>query len=78
VENQSEDVESPHAQDPTPQRDSGSILHKLGLLHLLEKGGEIPQLDKQIMKVLKSKGGNVEDFFVDIFKSKMKSPDALL
>jgi len=30
------------------------FLHKLGFLHLLEKGGRIPQLDRQIIKVPRS------------------------
>ena len=36
----------------------GVILHMLGSLHLLEKGGGIPQLDRQIMKVPKFEGVN--------------------
>jgi len=60
VENQPENTESPHAQDLTPQRDSGSVSYKIGSLHLLEKGGGISQLDKQIMKVPRSKGMNVK------------------
>ena len=56
----------------------GVILHKLGLLHLLVKGGGIPQLDRQIMKALGYEGVNVEEFLVDIFKSKTKSSYAFL
>jgi len=56
----------------------GVFLHKLGSLHLLEQGGGIPQLDRKIMKVLGFEGVNVEEFLVDIFKSKMKSSYALL
>jgi len=51
----------------------GVFLHKLGSLNLLEKGGGIPQLDGQIMKVLGSDEVNVEEFLVDISKSKRKS-----
>jgi len=40
----------------------GVILHKLGFLHLLEKGGRILQLDRQTMKALGSEGVNVEEF----------------
>ena len=54
------------------------FLHKLGFLHLLEKGGEIPQLDRQIIKVLGSEGVNAEEFLVNIFKSKVKSSYTLL
>jgi len=54
----------------------GVIVHKLGFLHLLKKGG-ISQLDRQIMKALGSEGVNVKEFLVDIFKSKMKSSYAL-
>ena len=56
----------------------GVFLHKLGFLHLLEKGGGIPQLDRQIMKVLGSKGVNLEEFLVDISKSKMSCSYAFL
>jgi len=56
----------------------GVILQKLGLLHLLVRGGGIPQLDRQIMKALGSEGVNMEEFLVDISKSKMKSSCALL
>jgi len=56
----------------------GVFLHKLGFLHLLEKGGGIPQLDRQIIKVLGSEGVNREEFLVDISKSKIKSSYALL
>ena len=55
----------------------GVIIHKLGFLHLLEKGGGIPRLDRQIMKALGSEGVNVEEFLIDISKSKMKSSYAL-
>ena len=55
----------------------GVFLHKLGFLHLLEKGGGIPWLDRHIMKVLGSEGVNVEEFLVDIFKSKKKFSYAL-
>ena len=56
----------------------GMIFHKLGSLDLLEKGGAILQLDKQMMKVLGSEGVNVEEFLVDSFKSRRKSSYALL
>jgi len=49
----------------------GVLLHKVGSLRLLEKAGEIPQLDKQIIiKVPGSEGVNVEEFIVNSFKSK--------
>ena len=53
------------------------FLHKLGFLHLLEKGEAIPQIDRQIMKVPGRKGVNDEEFLVNISKSKMKSSYAL-
>ena len=56
----------------------GVFLRKLRSLHLLEKGGGIPQLDRQIIKVLESEGVNREEFLVDISKSKIKSSYALL
>jgi len=55
----------------------GVFLHKLGFLHLIEKGGGIPRLDRHIMKVLGSEGVNVEEFLIDISKLKMKSSYAL-
>jgi len=56
----------------------GVFLHKLVFLRLLKKGGGIPQLDRQIMKVLGSEGVNGEEFLVNSFKSKMKSSYAFL
>ena len=44
----------------------GVILHKLGFLHLLKKGGGNLQLDRQIMKALGSEGVNVEEFLVNL------------
>jgi len=55
----------------------GVTLHKLGFLHVLEKGGGIPQLDGQIMKNLGFEGVNVEEFLIETSKSKMKSSYAL-
>ena len=55
----------------------GVILHKLRFLHILEKGGGIPQLDRQIMKALGYEGVNVEEFLIDVSKLKMKSSYAL-
>jgi len=51
----------------------GVFLHKLGFLHFLEKEGGIPQLDRQIIKVPESEAMNVEEFIVDISKSKIKT-----
>jgi len=43
IENQPEDVESPHAQDPTPQRDSGSISPQVRVpTPLRERGRDSP------------------------------------
>jgi len=53
----------------------GVIFHKIGTPHLLEKGEGILQLHRQIKKVSGSEGVNVEEFLVDIFKSKRKSFD---
>ena len=55
----------------------GVFLHKLGFLYLLEKGRGIPQLDRQMMKVLGFEGVNVKEFLVDSSKLKMKSFYAL-
>ena len=44
-ENQPVNAKSPHAQDAILQRDSVSDSPQLGPLHLLEKGGEILQLE---------------------------------
>jgi len=54
------------------------ILHKLRFLHLLEKGGGNFQLDRKIMKALRSEGVNVEEFLIDTSKSRMKSSYTLL
>ena len=78
MENQSEDVESPHAQDPTPQRDSGSNAPQVRAPTPLSERGRDSQLDMQTIKALGSEGMNVEEFLVDIFESKMKSSCALL
>ena len=56
----------------------GVILHKLGFLHPLGKGGGNLQLDRTIMKALGSEGVNVEEFLVDTSKSRTKSSYALL
>jgi len=64
---------SPHVQNLIPRRDRGSDSPRLGLVHLLGKGGRIARLDRQIMKVLGSEGVNMKEFLVDIFKSKGKS-----
>jgi len=50
VENQPEDVKSPHAQEPMPQRDTGSISPQARVLTLLRERGRDSQLDRQIIK----------------------------
>ena len=55
----------------------GVILHKLGFLHFLEKGGGNLQLDRKIIKAPGSEGVNMEEFLVDTSKSTMKSSYAL-
>jgi len=47
------------------------ILHMLSVPQLLEKGGGIPYLGSQIMKVLGYKRMRMKEFLDDIFKSKI-------
>ena len=63
---------SPHVSDPMPQVYSGSGCPQTRIPKPLKKGGGIPYLEKQMIKVLGSKEGNV-----DIFKLKKKSSYAL-
>ena len=67
-----EHVVSPHMQDRTPPRDSKSDSLKLRVQHLLEKGGGIPHLDRQVMKTLWSEWVSIKQFLDDISKSKRK------
>ena len=56
---------SPHVSDLTHPMDSGLVLSMLRNPYLLEKGGGISQLGRQLMKVLGSKGvGMKEDVFL--------------
>jgi len=68
---------SPHVQDPTPQRNSGSDSQMLRVLYLLEKGGGMPHLGKQIIKVPEFEGVSIEEFLDDISKLKRKYSYAL-
>jgi len=78
VEKQPENVESHMHKIPPLKLIVGVFLNKPRFPHLLEKGGGISQLDRQIMKVLRSEGVNKEEFLVDISKSKRKSFYALI
>ena len=71
-------MESLHAQDPQPQRDSGVYVLQARDPTPLENRGAILQLNRQIMKVSGSDGVNMEEFLIDIFKSKRKSSYTLI
>ena len=78
MENQPEDVESPHTQDPAPQRDSGSVSPQVSVPTPLKERGRDSSARQANNEGPRIRRSEREEFLVDTSKSKMKSSYALI